>query len=1527
MESFETADFAKSCLEAGYLISNRKQQQQPFSHLQQQLNQGSTITTMSNLQTSVDQAPFENQGNNQSTGGNGNLILMLNESSNSDRSNQISHNTSTSMRQEQTNGTQASKYLNSISSEGTQYLQAYQNQYIKQGDIEERKTSNVLEHFRPQSFDIKLTESKESQRTDNTLTAKSTSNSHKIHEINQRLQNQVSSFNKYAQENQELSNKITLNHSRIYEDSQEQFEDQEIDMEEEFDSIDNRKEQISRLSGDQTRTQQFQNDQNIDRISQLSKNTQIQTNKMHIVETNEDVSNKSKTFIINANNDHQKQQLAFLNKDSREQLEDSFELEERKIEQSNQQKKFQMNQLQTCQNHVRNSSSAFKRNKRAQSQNDSRILQQERDYTPNSDTTINQSAILFQQMYVVPNKEQPTNLTQSPQSRGDLFMASHFNSTGNDKEWALDTLLKDEKVNVKHLEERNQALKDRIQNLENMLKSSINNNNNTTVQLDSLNQMNLTNTNTFMLDDQSKTVSHYASTIQVNSPHQQQEDPYKQYLQQKIEQLQVLNQQYEQENQRLKSRLDDVLNRLEDFEEDRLALKEQNDFKMQLLEQKILQLEQELSETHLHTISEKDETIRQLQEHVKNLETQIYTQEFTGSQTQSTRNQHLQTTPLFQQSQTSFGGFIHNGKENIVIQNQSQEIMDSNSKQQAVNSGLQSAQDTLNYQQTNTQAMMYGEFMYERIKQLEIQIEETKQYYVSKLQLVDRQNQLNSTLANKTQTQSMDQRELTFGEKQRFFDQLALVEDERDQALRQLKVMQIENDFLMKLKIQSTEDNTYQQKQQANIEVVFNSIMDQRVREMIDVILMIDDALEISQPNKDLFYIMENLISQIELMSNNQQYEESQVNLFEKIIETSLLISQMKSTEEISQTLDKMRTFTLTELESILNTYSEMSRQVKEQALSQQDNQNQTINDQDEYWSDFSDEDQMIEEQEEKQIMKTLNSLQIWLHQVMKQGEIDVLKLFKSLEDNQEGLISLKDLHHALIQLGFTSDYISLANLIKNLEQKKQNYIDYIGFVKNLQQKPYTWWQEVLLNNCFETRTQINKEGNYNSILPQFDNFSSNKYLKFYLNVISEKLINNQSNAQKLQEVLQDDRVNYLTKTQFRNFILQSRINLTRFECHILFKYLEDEGKLFIDTLYQYLQNPNDFSQLKTKSLTNKQRNLVHQDSLTQLQQDSSDFTFLMQIIQKHVRENNFNLEEWFRCHDSQHNGTIDLEGFTTMFKNMEIPLSKIEIYSVFKQLVIQQGKQLNGKIQVQHESRIYFRDFLKCLINLSQNDEINTSQKSHDMPLQRDTSNIPQRKNSQLDQIKYKLEKAVNNSRLDLKDNNSTRMSQCDTTSDNDKENVSLNKRFANLYNLPQSRQSNKLQLQLQDSLAELEIAAANQYQEEKNSSIHQSKYEKCKNSIKIADLKLKIEKLVQKNSQNLQKSGLEQMGSTLGKASQMKINAIRQEYEKEKMDLNTQLGVKNKEIEGFSKELEFILKEMEVLNAKQNVKNTMKR
>ena len=46
--------------------------------------------------------------------------------------------------------------------------------------------------------------------------------------------------------------------------------------------------------------------------------------------------------------------------------------------------------------------------------------------------------------------------------------------------------------------------------------------------------------------------------------------------------------------------------------------------------------------------------------------------------------------------------------------------------------------------------------------------------------------------------------------------------------------------------------------------------------------------------------------------------------MFEKLTETALLISQMKSPEEILFTLDKMRTFALTELELIIMSYQDL---------------------------------------------------------------------------------------------------------------------------------------------------------------------------------------------------------------------------------------------------------------------------------------------------------------------------------------------------------------------------------------------------------------------------------------------------------------------------------------------------------------------------------------------------------------------------------------------------------------------------
>lgn len=84
-----------------------------------------------------------------------------------------------------------------------------------------------------------------------------------------------------------------------------------------------------------------------------------------------------------------------------------------------------------------------------------------------------------------------------------------------------------------------------------------------------------------------------------------------------------------------------------------------------------------------------------------------------------------------------------------------------------------------------------------------------------------------------------------------------------------------------------------------------------------------------------------------------------------------------------------------------------------------------------------------------------------------------------------------------------------------------------------------------------------------------------------------------------------------------------------------------------------------------------------------------------MMQVSTFMTENKINLDDWFRCHDTLKNGTINLESFQTMFKRMDVPLSKIEMYSIFKYFVTNVQKQNFGK-----ESKVYFKDFSRALNN-----------------------------------------------------------------------------------------------------------------------------------------------------------------------------------------------------------------------------------
>ena len=88
--------------------------------------------------------------------------------------------------------------------------------------------------------------------------------------------------------------------------------------------------------------------------------------------------------------------------------------------------------------------------------------------------------------------------------------------------------------------------------------------------------------------------------------------------------------------------------------------------------------------------------------------------------------------------------------------------------------------------------------------------------------------------------------------------------------------------------------------------------------------------------------------------------------------------------------------------------------------------------DDDEYQSDFSDEDFHVEEQEEKQSLSTFFNLQSWLTGYLKENpDLDLVKVLSNFETNKPGLIALGDLQHCLVQLGFNlNTYQDLATLI-----------------------------------------------------------------------------------------------------------------------------------------------------------------------------------------------------------------------------------------------------------------------------------------------------------------------------------------------------------------------------------------------------------------------------------------------------------------------------------------------------------------
>jgi len=50
-------------------------------------------------------------------------------------------------------------------------------------------------------------------------------------------------------------------------------------------------------------------------------------------------------------------------------------------------------------------------------------------------------------------------------------------------------------------------------------------------------------------------------------------------------------------------------------------------------------------------------------------------------------------------------------------------------------------------------------------------------------------------------------------------------------------------------------------------------------------------------------------------------------------------------------------------------------------------------------------------------------------------------------------------------------------------------------------------------------------------------------------------------------------------------------------------------------------------------------------------------------------------MRAWFQALDQHHDGTLDLPSLTRVFRSLQIPLSRFEIYSFFKGLLDKEGR------------------------------------------------------------------------------------------------------------------------------------------------------------------------------------------------------------------------------------------------------------
>jgi len=325
---------------------------------------------------------------------------------------------------------------------------------------------------------------------------------------------------------------------------------------------------------------------------------------------------------------------------------------------------------------------------------------------------------------------------------------------------------------------------------------------------------------------------------------------------------------------------------------------------------------------------------------------------------------------------------------------------------------------------------------------------------------------------------------------------------------------------------------------------------------------------------------------------------------------------------------------------------------------------------QDEYWSDFSDDDYSTEMSEENQAKEVLSSLQRWAYNSNIERNLE-------RKYSPSSVITLDQFKEALHEEGYHCDFIELQALLKRLDIAHDSGIDYKQFFDNLNDKNAAWWTKKLKSNSLEVAAQGKRNGNYRP----FCNPAIHEFILANIGVQTKQAINRAGyfSVSELIEEIYYENPSGLSKRQLRKELLSKDIPLTRLDTHILYKTLEDPESQSVKSsdFRRFVDDPEEYVVAKGLNKVGGAKMFSIDESVIDPNdglKSGSQYDEPLNRLRTHVKTNKCDIAKALKEADTAKIGEINRSEFLKFNKLIKSPLTVLEQKGLFAHITQSTG-------------------------------------------------------------------------------------------------------------------------------------------------------------------------------------------------------------------------------------------------------------